>query len=246
MNAIYDPDNEVASVINGEFRTPDGKYIRGAYTTKDDSLVLVNVNVFERLVYEGVVETNDLQEEINKYIEAHKKEIAEEYIREQELAKEAGRKAKAEKHLKSVRDERSRKAQYNEALILREIMLGRSRTEIMNGLQVSSSTVAKVIKKLSPDYVDTMYTRYRYLVFKDISEHVYNGFKEAGFSYKGTQQIRRKRQADAAKYYKEQMKKASQVLGVSSQPAVPEPVEEPDTADIDFIIREWGDSVQVL
>lgn len=245
MNQISDMDNEVTAVVNGEFRTPDGKYIRGAYTTKEDSLVLVDVNVFERLIYEGVVETNDLQEEINKYIEAHKKEIAEKYIREQELAKEAERKAKVEEHLKSVREERSKKAQQNEALILKGIMQGYSRTEIMEDLQVSSSTVAKVIKKLSPDYVHTMYTLFRHSIFKDVSVSVYNSFEQAGFSYKRMQQLRRKRRADAAKRYKELKKKVDEVneaLGV----VTPKPKEKKEFADIDDIIAEFGESVQVL
>lgn len=245
MNPLYDMDNGVTAVVNGEFRTPDGKYIRGAYTTKEDSLVLVDVNVFERLIYEGVVETNDLQEEINKYIEAHKKEIAEEYIREQELAKEAERKAKVEEHLKSVREERSKKAQQNEALILKGIMQGYLRTEIMEDLQVSSSTVAKVIKKLSPDYVYTMYTLFRHSIFKDVSVSVYNSFEQAGFSYKRMQQLRRKRRADAAKRYKELKKKVDEVneaLGV----VTPKPKEKKEFADIDDIIAEFGESVQVL
>lgn len=245
MNPLYDMDNEVTAVVNGDFRTPDGKYIRGAYTTKEDSLVLVDVNVFERLIYEGVVETNDLQEEINKYIEAHKKEIAEEYIREQELAKEAERKAKVEEHLKSVREERSKKAQQNEALILKGIMQGYSRTEIMEDLQVSSSTVAKVIKKLSPDYVHTMYTLFRHSIFKDVSVSVYNSFEQAGFSYKRMQQLRGKRRADAAKRYKELKKKVDEVneaLGV----VTPKPKEKKEFADIDDIIAEFGESVQVL
>lgn len=245
MSPIYDMDNEVSNVITGDFRTPDGKYIKGAYTTKEDSLILVDVNVFERLVYEGVVETNDLQEEINKYIEAHKKEIAEEYIREQELAKEAERKAKVEEHLKSVREERSRKAQQNEALILKGIMQGYSRAEIMEDLQVSSSTVAKVIKKLSPDYVHTIYTRYRHFIFKDVSVSVYDSFKQEGFSYKHMQQLRRKKKADAAKRYKELKKEIDEVneaLGIVS----PKPKEEKEFADIDDIIGEWGESVQVL
>ena len=246
MNPLYDLDNKVTALVNGEYRTNEGKYIRGAYTTIDDSLILVNVNVFDRLIYKGVSYQSDVdfdeavkqyveshKEELIKgyipenmetlvqnYIEEHKEEIALGYLEEQKQQEEIRKKEDKERHLQEMREQRSRQAKNTEAMIVKCIILGYSRQQIMDELQLSSTTVAKVIKKLSKDYVSDIYCYNKYTIFKGVSVNLIDRFMSVNCSYKGLQQLLRRKQLESEKdrrAFMEKVNKVTEDLGFSGK-----------------------------
>lgn len=164
-------DERVQAIVTAEYGTMKG-IPRGAYETVDDAFVLVNVNVFDRLVYnaELVVEENNTNgvltyEEVK---EQFGDRIIQEYLASQvgegkqevETRKSKSKEDKKQSKLKNLDKANVVKTRYADAKrkeVLRLLLKGCSASEITSILGYSSSVVYKAFKSFEHDFVYACY-----------------------------------------------------------------------------------------
>lgn len=148
-------DNPIyKQVISDEYVSPDGKRIEGVYCTQDGSAVLVDINVFVNLL-SGV-----------------------------EACKKLDRRTAAQNNLKLAREAKSAKARYQQAVILKYIVLGSTKQEIVRDLGVSRGTVNNALKGLNEEIFKGILQEFQDIVFNGVSQKSLDDFKGCNFDYK--------------------------------------------------------------
>lgn len=176
-----DMSSKVSTLTEENYVASNGANIEDNLVIIDDDVVLINL---------GILGVSDSA--LEQFISDHEQDIAENYIRKQQELEEIARLERQNQQLETMRAERSKKSKHNNAKILKLIILGYLRNDIMDKLQVSSTTLTKVINKLSKDYVHDMVNTYRDSVFADVPEYLMDRFAAANYSYKTLQKMIRR------------------------------------------------------
>lgn len=194
-------DNEIFdNLVVGEYRDNDGHLIKGVYTTQDDGALVVGIDVFERLLYKSGVDTMSLEEAEKTYGEEI---IRRHYEQKEKKDPKAVHSSNAEK----AREVRVSKAKADKALMLKLILRGTTKEEIMETQGFSRTKVERFIKSMNEGVVSNLFEEFKHTVFDNPTEargYIVD-FKMCHCSYKEYQaMLRGKKAAIEEKERKEQ------------------------------------------
>lgn len=193
-------------VIVGEYWSEAGQLIKGAYSTNNDSAVVVNINLFERLlsqvkIIEGSSEITLEEAEkkfgdliIQRYLAIHgvadifSLEQIDEQVGDQIIAKrnleEHNKSVTSSENLKSARKANVEKGNQTKAKILKLILEGVSQQEIMDNFGVGHGTVQRTLKSFTKENVRELWHTYRTSIFDGVDMKLLESFITDDCNYK--------------------------------------------------------------
>lgn len=180
-------DNELFDgIIVGEYLNPNGKRIVGAFTTKDDAALLVNINTFENLLAGAVTEVAPI--DVEAFVKEHFEEI-------DSLITSI----KAEKKLKKQREvfdkiserglqTRKSNKRYKAAVIFKDILSGTTAIDVTTKYGFSNGYVNNILREFeNENKFEDLFNEFRGSVFehKEVLRVI---FKQCDFKYKNLRQ----------------------------------------------------------
>lgn len=194
------------NIIVGEYWSEAGQLIKGAYSTANDGAIVVNVNLFERLlsqvkVIEGSSEVTLEEAEkkfgdeiIQKYLESHgvddvfsleqiDKQVGDKIIAKRELEK-GNKSVTSSENYKLARKVNIEKGNQTKAKILKLILEGVSQQEIIDNYGVSHGTVRRTLVSFTKESVRELWNTYRNLIFDGVDMRLLESFITDDCNYK--------------------------------------------------------------
>lgn len=190
---MFPCDERLSSLTEGTYYSSKGR-CEGVFLTVDDAYLVVNVNVFDKLINEATfVEHIERKSGVSTYEEAkelYADRIIQEYLAEQESKKKAleeERKAKVEKskidRTAKARETRSRYADNKRKNILEMLLKGSTPAEIKEVLGYSTSVIYNALNSFEHDFVYACYNN-DFVKKHIIREADFIKFVNLGFNYK--------------------------------------------------------------
>lgn len=190
---VFPSDDRVSSLVEGTYYDSKGKRCEGAFLSVDDAYLIVNVNVFDKLIYESTYTVVEETKGVLSYEEVKAQfgdRIIEEYLAEQESKKkvlEEERKVKVEQskvdRTTKARETRSKYADTKRKNILEMLLKGCKPAEITSYLGYTSSVVYKALGSFEHDFVYDCYNN-DFVKKHIIREADFKKFVNLGFDYK--------------------------------------------------------------
>ena len=250
---MFPSDERLQAVCGDYYKSYKGYKGYGVYLSVDDAFLVVNVNVFDKLVYESIfVEQVESKSSTLTYEEAkalYGDRIIQEYLAnldiqnlEQVVQDVAHREAKVMQTkmecLQKANAKRSQYANEKRKNILEMLLMGYKPAEIIKELRYSSSVVYKALSLFEEDFVKECFYN-DFILSNSVKEVDVKKFIELGFDYKKYLSYKKDRNDKVTK----------QVSTIQSdaenEPIINQNVEYSDSIDIDTVIKLFEEEPKV-
>lgn len=173
---IFINDEKLQEVVSSLYYDNDNNCHRGIYQTCDDAWLLVNINVLEKLLYQGVVISHlDIKDAEAVYGDA----IIQRYLARQEQSS----KSNSLKNLDEGRRVHKRSSEVRKAKIIASIIQGHTKEQIESEVGVCRSTIDKILRDLRQGELLDLFNKYRESLFSEVSGSSFNDFMSVDCSY---------------------------------------------------------------
>ena len=169
-------DEKLQGVVTSLYYDNDNKCHRGIYETCDDAWLLVNINVLEKLLYQGVVASQLDIEDVEKI---YGDDIIQRYLARQKQ----NSKSNSLKNLEEGRRVHKRSSETRKAKIIALVIQGYAKEQIESEVGVCRSTIDKILHDLKQGELLDLFNKYRDNLFSEVSGSSLNDFISVGCSY---------------------------------------------------------------
>lgn len=169
-------DERLQEVVRSLYYDNDNNLHSGIFETCDDAWLLVNVNVLEKLLYDGVVVS---RLDIEDAEELYGDDIIQRYLARQEqnhAVNKLNNMSKANSIHKNNADMRKLR-------IIAMIIDGSTKAEVEKSLNISRNTVNRALKGLDKHYLQEIFNQYKDTVFSEVSGNSLKDFISVDCSY---------------------------------------------------------------
>ena len=222
MAYFLEPKEEkVIEIMGNEYVSAQGK-LRGVYETVDDAFLLVNVNVFDKAVNDGVIVRDmSLEDAEEKYGQL----IIEKYLKQQEELRQSRQQMARQKNMANARSVKELSIHAKRVNVLKEVMMGYSVNEIIDKYGYPKSTVYDFLKIFSLDKQMVLEIYKKELEHcKDIPVAYYQEFMRCDCDYKKFREFiekEKKEETESVARRKEKWSKAYEFMEeVKKEPKV--------------------------